>query len=52
MARGQCGQLDAPALEERVRGDEEGVGLLAHDRRESRIDLLTGAGVVDLDLHS
>ena len=51
MARGQRDQLDAPDQEERVRGDEEGVGPLAHERCEGRIDLLTGAGVADLDLY-
>src|SRR5260370_41167069 len=50
MARGQRGQLDAPAGEERVRGDEEGIGPLAHERYVGGIDLLTSTGGVKLDL--
>ena len=50
MARRQVGKLDPPAGEERVGGDEEGVGLVAHKRCEGRIDLAAGAGVKDLDL--
>ena len=50
MARGQRGQLDAPAGEERVRADKEGVGPLAHKRCVGSIDLLTGTGVVKLSL--
>src|SRR4051794_36796753 len=50
MARSQRGQLDAPVGEERVRGDEDGVGALAHKRCVGGIDLPTGTGVVKLDL--
>ena len=52
MARGQRGQLDTPADEEAVRGDEEGVGPLARKGCVGRIDLAIGAGVVKLDLHT
>ena len=50
MARRQCCKLHAPAGEERVGADEEGVGPLAHEGAEGRIDLAAGAGVEDLDL--
>ena len=43
-------QLDTPAGEKGVAADEEGVGPLAHERCEGRIDLAAGAGVEDLDL--
>ncbi len=48
MARRQVGQLDTPSGEEGAGADEEGVGPLAHKRREGRIDLAAGAGVEDL----
>ena len=52
MARRQVSQLDAPAVEEGVGADEEGVGPLARERCEGCIDLPAGAGVEDLDLHA
>jgi ABC-type uncharacterized transport system substrate-binding protein len=42
------GQLHTPAVEKRVLADKEGVGPLAHSRREGRIDLRAGAGTNDL----
>ena len=50
MMRRQVDQLDAPAVEEGVAGDEEGVGPLARKRCEGSIDLAAGAGVEDVDL--
>jgi hypothetical protein len=44
--------LDAPAVEERVRRDEKGVGPVARGSGEGRLDLPTGAGVEDLHLQS
>src|SRR5262245_45430234 len=51
MACGERGELDAPGEEERVWADEEGVGLLANESCNGRIDLSTGAGIVNLGLH-
>ena len=45
MARRQDGKLHAPAVEERVWDDEEGIRPLARQGREGRIDLADGAGV-------
>jgi hypothetical protein len=42
--------LDAPAAEKGVTAGEKCVRPLAHKRRESRIDLLAGADIEDLDL--
>src|SRR5262245_48358461 len=39
----QKDQLDTPSAEEGVVADKEGVGLLAHNSYEGRIDLATGA---------
>ena len=56
MLRGLClvrrcvGQLNTPVVEEGVAADEEGVGPLAHEGCEDRIDLAAGAGAEDLDL--
>ena len=50
MARRQIDQLDTPDGEEGVGADEKGVGPLAHEGCEGRIDLAAGAGVEDLDL--
>ena len=52
MARRERRKLDAPADEERVGGDEEGVGPVAHEGGEGRLDLAAGAGVEDLNLQS
>src|SRR5262245_27594014 len=50
MARRQVDQLDAPAAEKGVGADEKRVRPLARERCKYRFDLLTGTGVVDLDL--
>ena len=52
MARRERRKLHAPAGEEAVGGDEEGIGALAREGGESRIDLAAGAGVEDLNLQS
>src|SRR5262249_52956089 len=51
VARRQIDQLDSPAGEKGVAGDEKRIGSVTSNRRESRIYLLAGAGVQDLDLH-
>src|SRR5262245_51857956 len=50
VAPRQEDELDTPSVEECVVADEEGVGALARNSREGRIDLAAGAGVEDLDL--
>src|SRR5262245_32566365 len=50
MACGKRGQLNAPAVKEAVRADKQRVRSPTHKDCQGRIDLLTGAGVVDLDL--
>jgi hypothetical protein len=50
MERRQLGQLDAPAAQEGIAGNEEGVGPLTCKSCESRIDLADGADVEDLKL--
>src|SRR5262249_35004186 len=50
MARCQENELDAPTAQESVAADEEGIGPLAHNACEGRIDLTAGAGTEDLDL--
>src|SRR5262249_56388158 len=52
VAPRQEDELDTPSVEECVVADEEGVGALARNSREGRIDLAAGAGVEDLDLQS
>src|SRR5262249_48091838 len=52
MAPRQEDELDTPSVEECVVADEEGVGALARNSREGRIDLAAGTGVEDLDLQS
>ena len=52
MARRERRKLDAPAGEERVASDEQGVGAVAHEGGEGRLDLAAGAGVEDLNLQS
>src|SRR6516225_4383691 len=49
MARRQERELDPPAIEEAVRGDEQCVGALPRERCESGLDLAAGASVEDLD---
>jgi putative ABC transport system substrate-binding protein len=46
------GRNIAPADEEAVGGDEEGIGPVAHEGGKRRLDLAAGAGVEDLDLQS
>ena len=46
------GQLETPGREKGARTDEEGIGPLAPNCRERRIDLAAVAGVHDLDLQS
>src|SRR5262249_61385273 len=43
-------KLDAPSNQEPIGGNEEGVGPVAHERGESRLDLAAGAGVEALNL--
>ena len=45
MARRERRKLDGSADEERVTGDEQGVGSLAHQGREGRLDLARCTGV-------
>src|SRR5262245_66223238 len=52
MARRERRKLDAPAGEERVTADEQGVGSLAREGGEGRFDLTAGAGVEELKLQS
>jgi hypothetical protein len=52
MARGERDQLDAPAAEKHIGGDEERVRPIAHERRVGDIDLLIGARIVELDLQA
>jgi hypothetical protein len=42
--------LDAPDGEERVAGDEQAIGPLAHEGYEGGIDLAAGAGIEHVDL--
>jgi hypothetical protein len=51
MAHGERRELDAPGQKERVRGNEQRVGLLAHKCCEGCIDLPNGPGVIGLHLH-
>jgi hypothetical protein len=48
MARCQCGQLDPPASEKSVRGDEQGIRPPSDQRRECCINLQAGTGIEDL----
>src|SRR6516225_1325180 len=43
-------KLDTSAVEEYVAGDERGVGSVAHEGGERRLDFADGAGVEDLNL--
>jgi hypothetical protein len=51
VARRQRRQLDSPAVEESVWGDEDGVEPLAHKGCELRIDFTIGACVEKLNLY-
>ena len=44
--------MDAPAREEDITSDVQGVGAIAHEGGEGRLDLAPGAGVEDLNLQS
>ena len=52
MVRRERRKLDATADEERIGGDEECVGPVAHESAEGRLDLTTGAGLEDRNLQS
>jgi hypothetical protein len=52
MMRRERRKLDGPADEERVRGNEKGVGPVARERGEGRLDFPTGAGFENLNLQS
>jgi len=52
MARSKCRKLHAPADEEPVRGNEEGIGPVAHEGGEGRLNLAAGASVEHLNLQS
>src|SRR5262249_41650652 len=45
-------KLDASARKEHITSDVQGIGAVAHEGGESRLDLATGAGVEDLNLQS
>jgi hypothetical protein len=45
IARRERRKLDTPADKERVGSNEKCIGPLAHEGREGRLDLATGAGV-------
>jgi hypothetical protein len=44
--------LDAPAREEHVASDVQGIGAVAHEGGEGRFDFATGAGLEDLNLQA
>src|SRR5262249_61220742 len=50
IARRERRKLDTSADEERVAGDEQGVGPVAHEDGEGCLDLADGAGVEELNL--
>jgi len=52
MMRREYRKLDASAAEERVGGDEEDIGPVAHKGGKCRFDLAAGARVEDLSLQS
>ena len=52
MARRPIRELEAPAIEKCILPDEDGVGPLAGEFRESRIDFAAGARIDDLRLKS
>jgi len=49
VTRGEGRQLNAPGVEEPIGGHEEGIGAIASDACERRIDLAAGAGVKEMD---
>jgi hypothetical protein len=52
MARRERRKLDAPAREEHVTSDVQGVGAIAREGGEGRLDLAPGARLEDLNLQS
>jgi len=52
IGRRERRKLDAPADEEAVGANEEGIGPVVHEGCEGRLDLAAGAGVQDLNLQS
>jgi hypothetical protein len=52
IARRERRKLDAPAREEDISSDVQGVGAIAREGGEGRLDLAPGAGVEDLNLQS
>ena len=52
MRRRERRKLDAPAAEEPIGSDEEGVGPVAHEGGERCLDLAAGAGAEHLNLQS
>src|SRR5262245_55821226 len=50
MARRERRKLDAPTGEERVGGDEESIGPVAHESGEGCLDVAAGTGAEDLNL--
>src|SRR6516165_10511043 len=52
VVRRERRQLDAAADEEPVAADEKGVGLVAHEGGEGRLDLAPRAGIEELNLQS
>jgi hypothetical protein len=44
--------LDAPARKEHITSDVQGVGAIAHESGEGRLDLSPRAGLEDLNLQS
>ena len=52
MARRPIRELEAPAIEKCILPEEDGVGPLAGECREGRIDFAAGARIDDLRLKS
>ena len=52
MARRERRELNAPAVKEADRADEESVGPIAHESGKGCFDVTPGAGVEDLNLQS
>src|SRR6516165_10821956 len=52
VTRRERRKLDTSAREEDITSDVQGVGAIAHEGGEGRLDLAAGAGIEDLNLHS
>src|SRR6516162_9588852 len=52
VTRRERRKLDAPAREEDITSDVQGVGAIAHEGGKGRLNLAPGGGVEDLDLQS